>query len=324
MPVDVAIPVENWTGAIREITIGATSADGGTRGKTVTVGGASTLPFLSFEGQMPHRPAVAVEITDARPDDWPQPLVSAWGDVVGDVGAWAAKAEEAGADLIALSLDSAHPERGNTGAKEARATVRRVLESTALPLIVYGPGQDDKDNEVLVAVAEEAAGERVALGNCEDKNYRTIVAAALAHHQLVVARSPIDVNLAKQLNILITDMRMDLDRVLMDPTTGALGYGLEYTYSVMERLRLAALTGDAVLQLPMIVTAGYEAWRAKETRVNEGVPAEWGDWERRSLSWEMMTATALLEAGADILVLRHPESVAVTQDVITKLMNGAA
>ena len=322
MPVDVAIPAETWAGAIREITIGATSANGGTRGKTVTVGGASTLPFLAFEGEMPHRPVVAVEITDARPDDWPEVLVRAWGDVVSDVGAWAAKAEEIGADLIALSLDSAHPERGNTGAKQARATVRRVLESTTLPLIVYGPGQADKDNEVLVAVAEEAAGERIALGNCEDKNYRTIVAAALAHGQLVVARSPIDVNLAKQLNILISDMRMELDRVLMDPTTGALGYGLEYTYSVMERLRLAALMGDAVLQQPMIVTVGYESWRAKETRVNEGVPDAWGDWERRSLNWELVTANALLEAGADILVLRHPEAVTITQDVITTLMNG--
>ncbi len=324
MAVEVAVPVETWTGAIREITIGATAAEGGTRGKTVTVGGETTLPFLHFEGKMPRRPVVAIEISDARPDEWPELLLRAWRDVVGDVGAWAAKAEEAGADLIALSLDSAHPERGNTGAKEARATVRRVLESTTLPLIVYGPGQAEKDNEVLVAVAEEAAGERLALGNCEDKNYRTIVAAALAHHHLVVARTPIDVNLAKQLNILISDMRLDLDRVLMDPTTGALGYGLEYTYSVMERLRLAALTGDAVLQQPMIVTVGYEAWRAKETRVNEGVPAEWGDWERRSLYWEMTTAVALLEAGADILVMRHPEAVAMTQEVISKLMDGAA
>lgn len=324
MPVDVAIPTETWTGTIREITIGVTSANGGTRGRAVTVGGETALPFLSFEGKMPHRPVVAVEITDAPPDDWPGLLVSAWGDAVSDVGAWAAKAEEAGADLIALSLDSAHPERGNSGAQQARATVRRVLESTTLPLIVYGPGQADKDNEVLVAAAEEAVGERIALGNCEDKNYRTIVAAALAHGQLVVARSPIDVNLAKQLNILISDMRLELDRVLMDPTTGALGYGLEYTYSVMERLRLAALTGDAVLQQPMIVTVGYEAWRTKETRVNEGVPAEWGDWARRSLNWETTTAIALLEAGADILVLRHPESVAIIQDVITKLMSGAA
>ena len=133
MPVDVAIPVESWTGTIREITIGATAEKGGTRGKTVTVGGASALPFLGFEGEMPHRPTVAVEISDARPDEWPEVLVSAWGDVVGDVGAWAAKAEEIGADLIALSLDSAHPERGNTGAKQARYGAARAREHDTAP-----------------------------------------------------------------------------------------------------------------------------------------------------------------------------------------------
>ena len=126
-----------------------------------------------------------------------------------DPAAWAAKAEKAGAELIALSLDSAHPERGDTGAAEARKTVRRVLQATSLPLIVYGPGQKDKDNEVLVAAAEEAAGERIALGNCEEKNYRTIVAAAFANDQVIVAKSPIDVNLAKQLNVLIGDMGME-------------------------------------------------------------------------------------------------------------------
>ena len=321
-----AVPVakETWTGKIREITLGATPAEGGTRGSTVTIGGENTLPFLHFEGQIPHRPVVAVEILDQAPEDWSPVLTAAWGDVIHDVGAWAKKAEEVGADLIALTLDSAHPERGNTNAAKARQTVRTVLQATTLPLIIYGPGQADKDNEVLVAAAEEAAGERVALGNCEDKNYRTIVAAALAHHQLVIARSPIDVNLAKQLNILISDMRMDLDRILMDPTTGALGYGLEYTYSVMERLKLAALTGDSAIQQPMIVTAGFEAWRAKESKTGEGVPAAWGDWERRARLWEAMTATALLEAGADAVVLRHPASVAIIKQTIDNLMNSAS
>ncbi len=319
----IAIPKETWTGRVREVTLGATAAQGGTRGTTVTVGGETTLPFLHFEGAIPHRPVVAVEILDQEPKEWSPILPQAWGPVVKDVAAWAKKAEELGADLIALSLDSAHPERGNTTAKDARATVRRVLQATTLPLIVYGPGQAEKDNEVLVAVAEEAAGERLALGNCEDKNYRTIVAAALANNHLVIARSPIDVNLAKQLNILISDMRLELDRILMDPTTGALGYGLEYTYSVIERLKLAALTGDTTLQLPMIVTAGYEAWRAKETRTNEGVPAEWGDWERRSRLWETMTATALLEAGANIIVARHPQAIGTIKRVIAKLMDGA-
>ncbi|MHB1293425.1 MAG: acetyl-CoA decarbonylase/synthase complex subunit delta [Anaerolineae bacterium] len=324
MAVNVPIPTETWTGKIREVTLGALATEGGTRGCTVTVGGASTLPFLHFEGNMPHRPAVAIEIVDQEPKEWAPVLLDAWGDAVKDPAAWAKKAEEAGADLVAFSLESAHPEKGNTNAAEARAKVRAVLQATSLPLIVYGPGQADKDNEVLIAVAEEAAGERIALGNCEDKNYRTIVAAALAHNQLVVARSPIDVNLAKQLNILITDMRMDPSRILMDPTTGALGYGLEYSYSVMERLRLAALTGDSTIQQPLIVTVGFEAWRAKEARVNVGVPAEWGDWDRRSRMWETATATALLESGADIVALRHPASVSVIKRTIDKLMSTGA
>jgi len=323
MAVSVPIPKETWTGRVREVTLGALPSEGGTRGRTVTVGGETTLPFLHFEGEIPHRPALAVEITDRLPQTWPPALLEAWGDVVSDVGAWASKVEQIGADLVALALDSAHPERGNTGADEARATVRRVLEATTLPLIIYGPAQAEKDNEVLVAAAEEAAGERVALGNCEEKNYRTIVAAALAHHQLVIGKTPIDVNLSKQLVILISDMRLGLENVLMDPTTGALGYGLEYSYSVIERLKLAALTGDVMTQQPMIVTAGFEAWRAKECRATEGVPEEWGDWARRSRLWEVITANSLLESGADIVVLRHPDALAAVSRTIDKLMAGA-
>ena len=315
---------ETWSGRILEVTLGAGPDQGGTRGSTVTVGGQNTLPFLHFEGQIPNRPVVALEVRDQAPDDWSELLVKAWGKALDDPAVWAARAEALGAEVIALSLDSAHPERGNTGAKEARATVRRVLEATTLPLIVYGPGQPDKDNEVLVAAAEEAAGERVALGNCEDKNYRTVVAAALANNQLVIAKSPMDVNLAKQLNVLISDMRFDRDRIIIDPTTGALGYGLEYSYSVMERIRLAALGGDSALQLPMIVTAGYEAWRAKETRTGEGVPAQWGDWATRALLWETNTAVTLIETGADIVVLRHPDAIPLVKEAITGLMTPAS
>jgi acetyl-CoA decarbonylase/synthase complex subunit delta len=316
----VQIPIEKWTGKVREITLGATAADGGTRAKTVTVGGENTLPFLSFEGSIPHSPAVALEIQDHYPNDWSPLLKEYWGDLLRDPAAWARKAEEVGADIIVLKLISAHPEGDNTDAAHAAATVKAVLGATGLPLVVLGPGQADKDNEVLVAVAEAAKGERLALGNCEDKNYRTVVAAALAHGHLVVAKTPIDVNLAKQLNILITDMRLDLDRVLMDPTTGALGYGLEYSYSVMERLRIAALTGDSMTQQPLICTVGEEAWRAKESKVNTGVPAAWGDWKKRGIHWEVLTASTQLLAGANIVVLRHPDSVARIKQTIASLM----
>jgi acetyl-CoA decarbonylase/synthase complex subunit delta len=322
MPVTVEIPKETFTGKIREVTLGATKEQGGTRKRTVTVGGETTLPFLHFEGEIPNSPAIAVEITDKSPDDWSPLLIQAWGEkVMSDPALWAAKAEEAGADLIMIRLTGLNPNGQPYPAQEAATIVQRVLEATGLPLIVRGPGQPERDNELLTAVADKSAGERIALGLCEDKNYRTIVAAALANNHLVIASTPIDVNLAKQLNILISDMNMPLDRVLMDPTTGALGYGLEYTYSVMERLRIAALQGDPMVQLPMICFSGEESWRQKESKVGEGVPEAWGDWERRAILWEAITATTLLHAGADIVSLRHPKTIALVKQEIQKLMN---
>jgi acetyl-CoA decarbonylase/synthase complex subunit delta len=318
----IDIPVEKWSGAVREVTLGSGDG-GGTRGSTVTVGGETTLPFLSFEGALPHRPALAVEVVDARPDDWSAQLRDVWGDVTGDAAAWAQRAVEAGADLIALKLRGCHPDFGDLGSDAAVRTVDRVLAAVGVPLVVYGPGTADKDNEVLVAVAEKTKGEQLALGLCEEKNYRTIVAAALGNGHLVIAQTPIDVNLAKQLNILISDMGLPLERVLMDPNTGALGYGLEYTYSVMERLRLAALMGDTMTQQPMICTVGEEAWRQKEGRAANDAPAAWGALAERGVAWEVATAMTLVEAGADILVLRHPGSVAVLREALDDLAKGA-
>jgi acetyl-CoA decarbonylase/synthase complex subunit delta len=313
----IDIPKEKWSGKVREITLGATAADGGTRAKTITVGGETTLPFLHFEGEIPHAPVIAVEVQDRRPDDWSPVLLDAWGDATEDVAAWAKAAEESGADLILLKFslhDDLNPDY-------ARQTLQKVLKATGLPLIVFGPGQADVDNELLVPIAEEGEGERLVLGVCEDKNYRTIVAAALAHGHLVDSRTPMDVNLSKQLIILISDMGLPLERIVMDPTTGALGYGMEYGYSVMERLRLAALQGDGMTQQPMLVTPGEEAWRAKETRTDEGVPEAWGDWAERAVNWEVLTASTLIESGADILVLRHPESVKKVRAMIEALMS---
>jgi len=317
--VTIEIPVEKWSGAVREVTLGA-STDGGTRTTTVTVGGEATLPFLRFEGVMPHRPVIAAEVVDTFPQEWPPALLAAWGDELHDPASWARKAVAAGAELIVLKLRSCHPDANDHGATEAVAATKAVLDAVGVPLVVYGPGIPDKDNEVLVAVAEATKGERIALANCLDKNYRTIVAAALGNGHVVVGQTPIDVNLAKQLNILISDMGLPLDRVLVDPTTGALGYGIEYTYSVMERLRLAALMGDVMTQQPMICTVGEESWRQKESRSPDGVPGEWGDYETRAVIWETTTAVTLLHSGADIVVLRHPAAMAHVRQAIDELM----
>jgi acetyl-CoA decarbonylase/synthase complex subunit delta len=275
------------------------------------------MPFLHFEGKMPHPPVIAVEVQDRPPADWSPLLRQAWGDVVEDVSAWAEAAEASGADVLLFKF-APHVE---LKPDYARKTLRRVLEASGLPLIVFGPGQAELDNDILVAVAEEGKGERLVLGICEDKNYRTIVAAAIAHGHLVNARTPMDVNLSKQLIILIRDVGLPLERIVMDPTTGALGYGMEYGYSVMERLRLAALQGDSMTQQPMLVTPGEEAWRAKESRSDDGIPTNWGDWDERAVNWETLTASSLLESGADIVILRHPESVKRIRRMIEALMN---
>lgn len=318
MPIE--IPKDKWSAAVRSVKIGATSAEGGTRTKIVTVGGEKTLPFMHFENEMPHPPVVALEIKDRYPDDWSPLLLNVWKDVVNDPAKWAKTAEEMGADLIVLAL-SLTDINGNPNTPENAVTVtKQVLAATGLPLLVFGPGQAEIDNELLVPIAEATKGERIVLGICEDKNYRTIVATAMANDHLITARTAMDVNLAKQLNILINDMGLPLDRILMDPTTGALGYGIEYGFSVMERLRMAALQGDSMTQFPMIVTPGFETWKTKESKVGEGVPSAWGEWEERAINWETVTAMALLESGADILVLRHPTTIRRIKSAIQELM----
>jgi acetyl-CoA decarbonylase/synthase complex subunit delta len=317
------IPKEKWSGAVRQVTIGATAENGGSRSTTLTVGGETTLPYLHFEGEMNNRPALAIEICDRKPDDWSPLLEKAWGDVMNDPGDWAKAAEQAGADLMYLLLSVTLADGSPNTPEAARAAVRKVLDATGLPLAVAGPGQADLDNELLVAVAEEAKGENLLLGICEEGNYRTIVAAAMANDHLVQSKTPMDVNLSKQLVILINEMGMPLERIIMDPTTGALGYGIEYGYSVMERLRLAALQGDQMTQQPMIVNPGEEAWRVKEAKVGEGVPETWGDWEKRALEWEALTATTLLHSGANILVLRHPENLKRIKSVVDALITAA-
>jgi len=313
---------QKWSGKVLEVQLGAMPAQGGTRSSALVLGGESTLPYMYTEGEIPHRPAVAIEIADSRPTDWSPLLMEAWGDVMDDPAKWAAAAEAKGAEALLLRLSATKDGGSPMTAADARATVRAVLDASGLPLMVYGPGQVELDNELLVAVAEEGKGERLVLGKCEENNYRTIVAAALANEHLVVSSTAMDVNLAKQLNILISDMGLPLERIVMDPTCAAVGYGMEYGYSVMERLRLAALNGDRMTQLPMMVTVGFEAWRQKETRVNEGVPGAWGAWKERALNWETLTAATLVESAANLLVLRHPESVQRIREMIDELMAG--
>ena len=318
----IKLSKEKWDGAVREITLGATAAEGGTRSHTVTIGGSTAMPYMHFEGKTPNKTVIAVEILSRRPDDWSELLMKVWGDVMNDPGEWAKAAEKAGAEVLYLKLALTDADGKPTTKEQAVEAVDKVLKASGLPLVVFGPGQPEPDNELLVEISTKFKGERLLLGVCEDKNYRTIVASAMADGQLVVARTAMDVNLAKQLNILITDIGLPPESIVMDPTTGALGYGFEYGYSVMERLRIAALQGDSMTQFPMLVTPGEECWKTKESKVGDDVPESWGDWETRAIAWETTTAIMLAESSADLIVLRHPESVSRTKEAINGLMSG--
>jgi acetyl-CoA decarbonylase/synthase complex subunit delta len=307
--------------AIRKIRIGNTAAEGGTRAFSLEVGGETCLPFHHFEGEMPLRPVIAWEVPDVSPDDWCDTVREPYAGVLGDPLRWSQFVTgEKGARLICLDLRGTHPDKQNRSAADSAELLRRVVNDVKVPLIVKGPGPGEKQNEVLTACAEAAQKERLLLASAVQEDYKTLVAGAMAYGHAVVAETPIDVNLCKQLNILIADLHFPLEGVVIDPLTGGLGYGMEYTYSVMERIRLQALGGDAMVQMPFICFVGQEVWKVKEVKVPEGKEPLWGDRTKRGILWEIATAVSLLHAGAAILVMRHPEAIAAVEKTIDELM----
>jgi acetyl-CoA decarbonylase/synthase complex subunit delta len=292
-----------WPGGVREVVLGAGSR------KPLTVGGGKGLPLHTFEATFPQRPVLALEVTDVDPRAWVDAVRAPWEGVLGQPAAAARRAvAEFGADLVMLHLLGTHPDRGDRTPDQAVADVRGVLDAVSCPLIVKGPGVGAKQNEVLSRVAEAASGEGLALHSACQEDYKTLAAVAVAYGQVLIAESPIDINIAKQLNILLSEASVDIGRVLIDPLTGALGYGLEYTYSVMERMRLAALAGEPMLSCPVICLVGEEVWKTKEAKTPAAKEPAWGPEVERGISWEVATALPLLLAGADVLALRHPEA----------------
>jgi acetyl-CoA decarbonylase/synthase complex subunit delta len=306
-------PVETSTAKIRELTLGSK--------KTVNVGGQSALAFHAFEGTLPNAPKIAMEVFDTTPADWAAELQSVLGDVWGDPVAWAKKCEgEFGADLICLQLAGTDPNGANRSVADAVATVKAVVDAISVPLMVYGSGNHEKDAELLKAVAEATQGKNVVIGLAVEDNYKSIGAAAMGFGAKVSGETPIDVNMAKQLNILLTNLGVPLDALLIDPSTGALGYGLEYCFSIHERIKLAALRqNDSMLQAPTIANLGKEVWRAKEAKIGQAEAPQWGDARKRGIMWETLTATAVMMAGADILIMRHPEAVRLIRKTIAEL-----
>ena len=290
--------------------------------KKIVIGGEDVLPFHLFEGNVPNRPVVAYEIQDVPPDDWPETLKKVYEGVSGDPVTWAKYCQDKlNAKAIALRLIGTHPDRENRSPEDAAKTVRDVLAAISVPLIILGSNHVEKDAAILIAAAEAAKDKNCFLGKAQEENYKTIVAACMANNLKLIAMSQLDINLSKQLNILITQMGFDKEKLITDPMCSGLGYGLDYTYSVMERIRLAALTqNDVTMSMPMLADVGMNSWKAKESIATEAELPIGGVLEPRAIAWEAVTAAALMIAGSEILIMRHPEAVKAVEKLIDELM----
>ncbi|MEI7832513.1 MAG: acetyl-CoA decarbonylase/synthase complex subunit alpha/beta [bacterium] len=315
-PTTFQIPGESTSLSVREVTFGGT----GTRTSALTLGGASVLPFRHYEGNTGHQAAIAMEVFDLLPRNYPQALRDAYGDLLADAPKMAKYCvEELGAQAISIRLDGTHPDNGDISPAAACDFVQDVLKAVGVPIIVTGPSHYEKNNAVMKQVASTFAGENLLLNWVETDNYKTIAAAAMAYHHCVVTQTPIDVNMAKQLNILVTNMGLAPEKIIIDALTGALGYGLEYTYSVMERIRSAVFTGDSMLALPMLATPGYEIAKTKESKAPQSAFKLWGPESERGALLEIATAMSLLNAGADLLIMYHPVAATTVKKKIAEM-----
>jgi len=314
--------VQEYPGRIREVTFGATKSEGGSRGKTITVGGATSPAFYLFERAPPHPPAIAVDIFDMEVR-LPKAIRMHVEEVWEDTAAWAKMAvDKWGADLISVHLLSTDPLIKDAQPAEAAKTVEDVLQAVDVPLIIGGCGDPKKDAEVFTKVAEVAEGERVLLSSLtldmgEAGVLDDLAKAASKHGQLVLAFTALDLNRAKELNRKLYD-HVPEDNILMDLTTAALGYGLEYSFTIHERARIAALMGDSEVQHP-VLAGTTNAWAAREAWMKLGP-----EWEPRALRgpiWEAITALSLLLAGVDVFMMMHPDAIRTMKRLTEQFMN---
>ena len=310
----IEIPKIPYSGKIREVKLGSGDSE-------ITVGGESSYPFYLFEGQMPNPPKIAMEVFDSPPEEWPETCLEPFKDVISSPLNWAKKCvQNFGAEIICLQLAGTDPNGQNKSADDVLPIVKELADGINVPLIVWGCENDDKDAEVLPKVAEACQGKKIILGPATDKNYKKVGAACIAYGHTVVASTPIDVNLAKQLNILLGELGVPDEQIIIDLNIGgsSIGYGLEYTYSVMERQKQAALTQqDEKLQFPVICNFARDVWKKKEVQIED---EKMGDKKNRGILYEAITGWLQAIAGADILVMRHPEAIKLLKGMIKQLI----
>jgi acetyl-CoA decarbonylase/synthase complex subunit delta len=308
------IPKTRYSGRIREIVLGKGD-------KAITVGGESCYPFYLFEGEMPHLPRIAMEVYDCPPEEWAPAALEPFNGVTDDPVAWAKRCiEDYGAEMICLQLLSTDPNGLDRKADEAAQVVKKVADAISVPLMVWGTANHEKDTEVLRLVAEVCQNRKLAIGPVEEGDHKKIGASAIAYQHTVIASSPIDINLAKQLNILLGNLGVADELLVIDPTVSGIGYGVEYCYSVMERMRMAGLTQqDDKLQFPIICNIAKEVWKTKEVHIPTEEDPALGDAKKRGILMEAMSAMLMLLAGGDVVVMRHPEAIRLIREMMTEL-----
>ncbi len=311
-------PVEEYLGKVVEVTLGATKGEGGTRRKSITIGGEKAPAFYLFEAPPPNPPIISLDVFDTK-IPLAKPVKMHFEEVIGNPTAWAKLAvDKYGAEMITLHLISIDPLVNDTSPQEAAKTVENVLQAVDVPLVIGGCGDPKKDVEVFEKVAEVGAGERFLLSSVtQDMDIERTCIAAKKYGHTVLSFTPMDLNQARQLNRRLYDY-LPKEQIIMDTTTAALGYGLDYAFTIMERARLAALMGDPELQHPMS-SGTTNAWAAREAW--KKMDPEWGPREFRGPIWETVTALTLLLAGVDLFMMMHPAAVKTMKDTINRLTN---
>jgi acetyl-CoA decarbonylase/synthase complex subunit delta len=312
-------PVHDYKSKIVEVKLGAPKNEGGTRSRTITIGGEAAPAFCSFEKPTYHAPVIALDVFDMK-ISLPRAVKMHVKEVIDDPAAWAKLAvEKFNADLVTIHLVSADPMIKNTSPQTAAKTVEEVVQAVDVPLIIGGCGDPRKDMDVFEVIAETFAGERFLFSSVtRDMNVERCAKFIKKFGHRALAFTPLSVNMARELNRRLYEF-LPKEDIVMDLTTAALGYGLNYSFSTMEKTRLAALNGDGDLAHPMS-SGTTNAWAAREAWME--MAPEWEPRELRGPLWELTTALTLLLAGADLFMMIHPAAVKALKDVINDLMKG--
>ncbi|MDR1949568.1 MAG: acetyl-CoA decarbonylase/synthase complex subunit delta [Spirochaetaceae bacterium] len=306
---------QKFNASIKEVLIG--TGDG-----AMTLGGENVLPFYIFDGPLKNPPKVGVEISDLGPDTTIPGIASFYAGAEGPAEAAGRACQMPGVDFVSVVLESADPNGQNNSVENCVALCKAVAEKVNLPLVIQGSNNVEKDRDLFPKIAEALQGKNVLFMSAREENHKALaVAVVQAYGQKIGAESSVDINLAKQLNVLISQVGVGNENVVMNLGSAAAGYGFEYIASTIERVKGAALAqNDAMLQMPVITPVGSEAWAVKEAIVSEEDFPEWGNREDRGINMEVTTAVAALSVGSNAVILRHPVSVATVSRFISDLI----